>query len=152
MENSFGLSNCSLGSIGRPSRCQAARTVLPATVMEPYQRHLENGWDKESSIIIPVNNRQLSFCRPAPLQRILDIYLSAQENFKRLIKIQGVEQQTQYLCGLISVMDAFSKLSGKQKRFNRIFSRCRCGLRCDRWLCHAISRPSTTCKRFGSLG
>jgi hypothetical protein len=38
------------------------------------------GWDRGSSIVSPIDNRQPGFCRPATLQRILDIYLSEQEN------------------------------------------------------------------------
>ena len=41
----------------------------------PFRSHRRG-----SSIVSPIDNRQRSFCRPAPLQRILDIYLSEQEN------------------------------------------------------------------------
>jgi hypothetical protein len=41
-----------------------------------------------SSIVSPIDNRQPSFCRPAPLQRILDIYLSEQENPDGLFKFK----------------------------------------------------------------
>ena len=38
------------------------------------------GWDRGPPIVGPIDNRQTSFFHPASLQRILDIYLSEQEN------------------------------------------------------------------------
>ena len=45
-----------------------------------YEARRIRGRDRGASIVNPIDNMQPSFCRPATLQRILDIYLSEQEN------------------------------------------------------------------------
>src|SRR5215475_11143528 len=64
----------------------AGKVLSPISVTITAKKFRPTG--SGSFIVSPIDNRQPSFCRWAPLQRILDIYLSEQENPAGLLKFK----------------------------------------------------------------
>jgi hypothetical protein len=67
---------------------QTGKSSFSISVRIPAKKFRSTG--RGSSIVSPIDNRQPSFCRPATIQKILDIYSLEQENPDDLLKFRIV--------------------------------------------------------------